>query len=75
MLLWVFASAEISVRNLDISEGGHLDTDFSAGFIAEWWYLNGQTVLVSSDGEKKDIPAGCAKHNRSGCFSPEFHHI
>lgn len=55
MLLSVFASAEVLVQNSDISEGGHLDTDFGTGFMAEWWYLNGQAVLVSPDGEKKDI--------------------
>jgi len=39
---------------LDFTEGGHLDTDFGANLTAEWWYLNGKTKLVASDGEVKD---------------------
>ena len=38
----------------DYTEGGHLETDFDAGFMAEWWYLNGDVRLVASDGEKRD---------------------
>ncbi len=38
----------------DYTEGGHLETDFGAGFMAEWWYLNGDVRLVASDGEKID---------------------
>ncbi|HJH29995.1 MAG TPA: hypothetical protein C5S51_09955 [Methanosarcinaceae archaeon] len=38
----------------DYTEGGHLETDFGAGFMAEWWYLNGDVRLVASDGEKRD---------------------
>ncbi len=55
MLLSIFASAEALVQNSDNSDGGHLDTDFGTVFMAEWWYLNGQAILVSSEGEKKDI--------------------
>ena len=39
---------------LDFTEGGHLDTDFDANLIAEWWYLNGKVKLIASDGEVKD---------------------
>lgn len=39
---------------LDFTEGGHLETDFGANLIAEWWYLNGKIKLVASDGEVKD---------------------
>ncbi|MEA1893849.1 MAG: hypothetical protein U9N36_01355 [Euryarchaeota archaeon] len=39
----------------DFTEGGHLETDFGANLTAEWWYLNGKTKLVASDGEVKDI--------------------
>ena len=38
----------------DYTEGGHLETDFGVGFMAEWWYLNGDVRLVASDGEKRD---------------------
>ncbi|MHC1575642.1 MAG: hypothetical protein ACXQTY_07580 [Candidatus Methanogasteraceae archaeon] len=38
----------------DFTEGGHLETDFGANMTAEWWYLNGKTRLVASDGEVKD---------------------
>jgi hypothetical protein len=38
----------------DFTEGGHLETDFGANLIAEWWYLNGKIRLVASDGEVKD---------------------
>ena len=41
--------------NADFSEGGHLETDFGARFMAEWWYLNGKARLVASDGEVKNI--------------------
>lgn len=52
------ASAEssgIEAEVADFTEGGHLETDFDAFFMAEWWYLNGNATLVSSDGEKKDV--------------------
>ena len=52
------ASAEssgIQAEVADFTEGGHLETDFDAFFMAEWWYLNGDATLVSSDGEKKDV--------------------
>ncbi len=52
------ASAEssgIQAEVADFTEGGHLETDFDAFFMAEWWYLNGNATLVSSDGEKKDV--------------------
>ena len=39
----------------DITEGGHLETDFGVNFLAEWWYLNGNARLVGPTGEKKDI--------------------
>jgi len=39
----------------DFTEGGHLETDFGANFMAEWWYMNGDARLVASDGEKQDI--------------------
>lgn len=39
----------------DITEGGHLETDFGAYFLAEWWYLNGDARLIGPAGEKKDI--------------------
>ena len=39
----------------DFTEGGHLETDFDVYFMAEWWYLNGEATLVSSDGEKEDV--------------------
>ena len=55
MLLSLLASAEASEVRTDISEGGHLETDFDAGFMAEWWYLNGKATLVASDGEEKDV--------------------
>lgn len=38
----------------DYTEGGHLETDFNAVFMAEWWYLNGDVSMVASDGEKRD---------------------
>jgi hypothetical protein len=41
--------------NAAFSEGGHLETDFDAIFMAEWWYLNGNARLVASDGEEKNI--------------------
>jgi hypothetical protein len=40
---------------VDLTEGGHLETDFGANFMAEWWYMNGDARLVASDGEKRDI--------------------
>lgn len=39
----------------DFSEGGHLETDYGANFMAEWWYLNGKARLVASDGEERNI--------------------
>ncbi|MEA3282221.1 MAG: hypothetical protein U9Q68_06610 [Euryarchaeota archaeon] len=39
---------------MDFTEGGHPETDFGANMTAEWWYLNGKTKLVASDGEVKD---------------------
>lgn len=39
----------------DFSEGGHLETDFDANFMAEWWYLNGKARLIASDGEERNI--------------------
>lgn len=42
-------------NDADFSEGGHLETDMGAGFMAEWWYLNGKARLVASDGEEKNI--------------------
>jgi len=39
----------------DLTEGGHLETDFGVNFMAEWWYINGDARLVASDGEKRDI--------------------
>jgi hypothetical protein len=58
MLCVVPASAEssgIQAEVADFTEGGHLETDFDAFFMAEWWYLNGNATLVASDGEKKDV--------------------
>jgi hypothetical protein len=52
------ASAEssgIQIEVADFTEGGHLETDFDAFFMAEWWYLNGNATLISSDGEEKDV--------------------
>jgi hypothetical protein len=46
---------DLHVSGADFSEGGHLETDFNADFISEWWYLNGKARLVASDGEKRDI--------------------
>ena len=40
---------------VDFTEGGHLETDFGANFMGEWWYLNGEARLVSSHGEKRDL--------------------
>jgi hypothetical protein len=42
-------------KTVDSTEGGHLETDFGVNFMAEWWYLNGEAILVASDGEKRDI--------------------
>ena len=42
-------------KMVDFTEGGHLETDFDVNFMAEWWYLNGEAVLVASDGEKRDL--------------------
>ena len=39
----------------DYTEGGHYDTDFSASFMSEWWYQNGDMRLVGKDGEKKKL--------------------
>ncbi len=47
-----FATQE---KTADLSEGGHLETDFNVNFMAEWWYLNGKAKLVASDGEERDI--------------------
>ena len=55
MLLSLFASTQVSGQNADISEGGHLETDYGVNFMAEWWYLNGEATLVSRDGMTKDI--------------------
>lgn len=55
MLMSLPALAGISEKKTDISEGGHLETDFGTGFMAEWWYLNGKATLVASDGEEKDV--------------------
>ncbi len=52
------ASAEssgIEAEVADFTEGGHLETDFDTFFMGEWWYLNGNATLVSSDGEKEDV--------------------
>jgi hypothetical protein len=40
--------------NLDYTEGGHLETDFDAFFISEWWYLNGHASLICED-EDADV--------------------
>ena len=48
-------SADSSANMADFTEGGHLETDYNVGFMAEWWYLNGRATLASSDGEEKDI--------------------
>jgi hypothetical protein len=49
------ASADSSANMADFTEGGHLETDYNVGFMAEWWYLNGKATLASSEGEEKDI--------------------
>jgi hypothetical protein len=48
-------SLGIKATIADFTEGGHLETDFDVNFIAEWWYLNGEGTLISSDGEKEDV--------------------
>ena len=48
-------SSGIKSKQADSTEGGNLETDFGANFMAEWWYLNGKATLVSSDDEKKDV--------------------
>lgn len=63
MCITVFASAlpehtgltEMQANTPDSTEGGNLETDLDAYFMAEWWYLNGNAKLVANDGEKKDI--------------------
>ena len=53
----------------DITEGGHLETDFNVSFLAEWWYLNGNARLVGPTGEKKDIGFFvCMGHQESPLF-------
>lgn len=60
----------------DFTEGGHLETDFGANLIAEWWYLNGKVKLVAIDGEVKD--AGfCVvmAHQESPIFFASHSHL
>jgi hypothetical protein len=45
----------IWTRIADITEGGRLDTDFNATWLAEWWYLNGKVKLLSMDGKRRDL--------------------
>lgn len=53
----------------DITEGGHLETDFGVNFLAEWWYLNGNARLVGPEGDKKDIGFFvCMGHQESPLF-------
>ncbi|WP_440947752.1 hypothetical protein ACSAZL_05740 [Methanosarcina sp. T3] len=40
---------------MDYTEGGHYDTDFTASFMSEWWYQNGDVRLVGKDGEKRRL--------------------
>lgn len=60
-LLLVFigsASAAYAGNTLsanDLTEGGHLETDTGAHFLAEWWYLNGHLQLEAQDGEKRSV--------------------
>lgn len=39
----------------DLTEGGHLETDTGAPFLAEWWYLNGKLELEAEDGEQRSV--------------------
>lgn len=55
MIFSMLASAQVLDKKADAEEGGHFETDFGVAFMAEWWYLNGEATLVSSDGEEKDI--------------------
>ncbi|MEA3294962.1 MAG: hypothetical protein U9P81_08325 [Euryarchaeota archaeon] len=53
----------------DFTEGGHLETDLNVNFLAEWWYLNGNTRLVGPEGKKKDIGFFvCMAHQESPFF-------
>lgn len=47
-----FCGPHTMMSLLDFTEGGHLETDFGANMIAEWWYLNGKLSLVADDGDE-----------------------
>jgi hypothetical protein len=74
MLMSLLASAEVPEMKTDTSEGGHLETDFGTGFMAEWWYLNGKATLVASDGEEKDVGLfAVLGHQESPMFNGSSH--
>ena len=49
------AKADNKLSANDLTEGGHLETDSGAYFLAEWWYLNGKLELEAADGEKRSV--------------------
>jgi len=51
----VFADKTPNYSYNDISEGGQLETDHNAFFLAEWWYLNGSLQLEAEDGEQRSV--------------------
>ena len=49
------AKADNKLSANDLTEGGHLETDSGAYFLAEWWYLNGTLELEAGDGENDTV--------------------
>lgn len=47
--------AENQLSANDLTEGGHLETDMGAFFLAEWWYINGHLQLEAQDGEQRSV--------------------
>jgi hypothetical protein len=50
-----FAYADNKLSANDLTEGGNLESDTGANFLAEWWYLNGHLQLEAEDGEKRAV--------------------
>jgi len=59
LLLLLFVSSSAHAENKlsanDLTEGGHLEADMNANFLAEWWYLNGHLQLEAEDGEQRSV--------------------
>jgi hypothetical protein len=47
--------SERSGNTADYTEGAHNETDFGASFMSEWWYQNGDMLLVGDDGKEKKL--------------------